>query len=113
MLEQIYAILLILSPIMVVVLLIMVVRELRAIRSTVTAMDRFLRRDHDRVAPADPAVEPRVRELVERYGRTDAAYRLATSLGIDGATAVLLVDRVLAEDPGGGPVKDEDGVVKE
>jgi hypothetical protein len=93
------------------VLLFMVVRELRAIRRTVDAMDGTRRRNHGRVAEADPAAEPRVRAMVEQYGRTEAAHRLATSLGIDGATAVLLVDRALAEDADGEPGQDEGRVV--
>lgn len=48
----------------------------------------------------DPAVEPSVRALVERLGRQGAAIELAGQLGLDGRTALEIVDRVRND---GGP----------
>ena len=92
---------LIVLPPLAVILLGLLVRELRGMNTIL--LD--LRRVAGRSAPAppapsitDPAVGPLARLLVERHGRSEAAARLATELGVDGATALELVERHAPED---------------
>ncbi len=102
--HPIFELYLIFVPPLATLFLALIVRELRGMNTVLLDLRRVAGRSvpsppRPPAPPAgDPAVGPLARLLVERHGRSEGAARLATQLGVDGATGLALVERYVPED---------------
>lgn len=97
--DELLAILWAISPLVIIVVLLMILREVRTIRmlsrGIATVASGVARSGEGDAGVADAAIRDRIRRTVERSGRTEAVLRLVEELGVDAATATRLVDAVI------------------